>query len=173
MIIPIARSQSIDPYQLSFKALNNEQIALSDYHGKKILITIFDASNPDRASLAAFEQLYQQNINSVVVIAVPVSNFQTAVIDTTILKHLMYSTLQLSYPITEISQAQKTDGIAQHSLLAWVTHINQNAHFDEDIDGVGEMFVLSENGKLFARLKEAIPIAGNTMEKILMQKVAD
>ena len=88
------------------------------------------------------------------------------------MKKLIYDTLKLSYPVTAVSKAKKTDGVAQHSLLAWLTNINQNAHFDVDIDKVGEMFVLSENGKLFARLKEPIPANGKDMKKILMQQVA-
>ena len=170
--MPIARSQTVNPYQLSFGTLNNGQISLATYRGKKVLISLFDAGNPNRKWLAALDTLYLQNINSIVVIAVPVTNFQAAVHDINSLKKLIYDTLKLSYPVTAVSKAKKTDGVAQHSLLAWLTNINQNAHFDVDIDKVGEMFVLSENGKLFARLKEPIPANGKDMKKILMQQVA-
>lgn len=171
----ISNAQNNTVYQLSFDALNNSQgkIAASSFQGKKVLITVFDAGNPDRNLLLSLDTLCRQNKNSLVVIAIPAADYTAAVKNAISLKKLVTDTLMLSYPVASISKSKKKAGAAQHSLLAWLTNKNQNNHFDADIDKPGEMFVLSEKGKLFARIKEPIPVNGKIMRKLLAQQVSD
>jgi glutathione peroxidase len=166
-----AKAQS-NLYTLSFEDLDGTQINMSDYRGKKIIIVEYDAANPDRKQLLSLDSLYKNNISSLVVIAIPVSDFGSNPANAAI-KKLWRDTLKLSYTVTKISKAKKATGAAQHKLLRWVTGKDMNNHFDTDIDNDGELFVISEQGRLFANLKNKPDMMGWVMKNILNQHVSD
>jgi hypothetical protein len=45
---------------------------------------------------------------------------------------------------------KKAHGQNQHSLLNWLTHEKENKHFDMDLSGVGEMYLISEAETLYS-----------------------
>src|SRR5690606_24855975 len=83
-------------YQLSFPGLDSSIINMVDYQGKKVVIAVCDAGNPDTELLRSLDSLYQNNKNRLMVIAVPVNDFGTAVLQQEI-KKIWLDTLQLSY----------------------------------------------------------------------------
>lgn len=38
----------------------------------------------------------------------------------------------------------------QHDFFGWLTHADQNVHFDDEVSGVGEKFFIDERGALFS-----------------------
>jgi glutathione peroxidase len=167
-----AKAQQSNLYEISFEGLDNNQINMLDYKGKKIIIVECDAAKPDRKQLLALDTLYKNDSSRLVVIAIPVSDFGSNPSKAEI-KKLWQDTLKLSYVITKISKAKKTNGSAQHKVLRWLTGKDQNNHFDTDVDNDGELFVISEQGRLFACLKEKPDLNGRMMKNILSQYVLD
>ena len=163
----IVHAQDKSVYPLNLTGLDNSQISMANFKGKKIIITVFDAASPDRSQLLALDSLYQKNKNTLVVIAVPVTDLSAKPVQDSVLKKQVADTMKLSFLVVNASKAQKVNGSTQNPLLAWVTNKDQNLHFDVDINKVGELFILNENGKLFARFKEKIAVGGKLMSRLL------
>jgi len=66
---------------------------------------------------------------------------------------------------------RKINGTSQHPLLKWVTNKPENGHFEHDVDESGDLFVISETGRLFAVLKQGSLPAANVMHDILNMQV--
>jgi glutathione peroxidase len=62
-------------YQLSASKLGGGAINFSQFQGKRILIVNISAHGLQSSQLAELEQLYQQHLNDLVVVAFPTNNF--------------------------------------------------------------------------------------------------
>lgn len=156
----------------SFKNIDNKEVSLKDYKGKKLILFVCDAENPDLRQLDALDSLYRSKPEKLGVIVIPVSDFGNTSNESK-LKKLFKQERSYQIQFAKVSKASKSSGSQQHELLKWVTDKEENKRFNKDITGTGEMFVVGENGKLFARLKKPIPLNGPLMKKILDQTVSD
>lgn len=161
-----------DIYQLVFKGLNKQEILMSALISKKIVISAFNASNPDKEQLKSLEKLYQLNKASLNIIVIPISD-ELSNKNYDAIKKLWLDTLKINFIITDISKVDKNSGDNQHKLMRWVTSKNYNNHFDNDITKQGEVFVISEKGVLFARFNEKVDLDGFIMQKIIKQIAPD
>jgi len=168
-----AQNRGFALYQQGINTINSGQINLSQYKGKKILVVITDAAKPDKKLLVSLDSVYQKNKAGIVVIAIPVTDFAVGVPKDSALSLLVSDSLHISYPVTSVCKAQKANGNNQQSLLAYLTDKTKNGHFDIDITGSGEMFAISEKGKLYGRFTLAVNPASPFMNKIIQQQVSD
>lgn len=158
-------------YQLSFAGLDKDQINMNDYKGKKIMVVECDAAKSDKQLLFFLDSLYRIRKQNLVIIAIPVDDFEQAPAEKD-LKKLWRDTLKLSFIITKISRAKKGDAV-QHKLLNWLTNKNQNTHFEETIDKDGQIFIIGETGRLFACIKNRLDFTNDLMNVLLNQQVQD
>jgi glutathione peroxidase len=170
MIHAKAFSQTSGMYTLQLHSIDNGNINMASYQGKKILVVVFDASNPDQYLLQSLDILYTNNSAAMNVIAIPAKNFGSE-ISFENLRKLVADTLKLSYLVVMPDYVKKTDLSNQNTLMAFLTNINSNGHFDDDIVNAGEMFWISEQGKLFARLKENVLLNSVFMTNQLTKKI--
>lgn len=161
-----------DIYALHFKSLDKEDISMSSYKGKKILIVEFNAGNPDRRQLRALDTLFRQIKTYLVVVAVPVEDFGTAMPEKSLVK-LLRDSLGLGYPVAAVSKAKKNKGTDQHTLLQWLTDKANNKHFDTDVEEDGQMYLVSETGVLYASVKKSISPTGRIFKNLLGQQVPE
>ena len=61
----------------------------------------------------------------------------------------------------------KTAGTSQASLFQWLTHKEENRHFDQDVAGTGYKFFVDETGRLYAVLGPGIRLSSPVINKIL------
>jgi glutathione peroxidase len=158
-------------YQIPCKKIDQQPINLAAFKNKKIVVAIVDAGKPNREQLLSLDSLYQQNASSLAVIVVPVNDFNGALPEQQ-LKNLLFDTLKLSYPVTEIGRAQKKQGANQYPLLQWLTHRLQNGHFDQDIEEAGQLYVINESGVLYATLRRFGLPNGNVVKNIIAKQVS-
>jgi glutathione peroxidase len=156
----------------NFKNIDNQDISLKDFKGKKLILFVCDAENPDLRQLDALDSLYKTRKDKLAVIVIPVSDFGNTSNESK-LKKIFKQERAYQIQFAKVSKASKANGNQQHALLKWVTDKEENKRFNKDITGAGEMFVVGENGKLFARLKKPVPLNGPLMKKILDQTVSD
>jgi glutathione peroxidase len=168
-LISLSQNQSV--YNIKSKSLDKGNIQLADYTGKKIIITVFDAAEPDKAYLLSLDTLYRANKGKLTVIAIPVEDFH-ANADEKKLKKQLFSDWGISYPICAVSKAKKQHGNNQQELLQWLTRKEMNKKIDKDVQNDGEIFVLNEKGLLYARLTQKINVHNPFFLKILSQAVA-
>jgi glutathione peroxidase-family protein len=155
-------------YDISFLDIKDNSIAVSAFSGKKIVIAVIDAANPDEPYLRMLDTLCRNNNATLQVIAVPVTNFGNAISNDSLAA--IGKRQNLGYIISKAAKGKKEDA-AQQSLLNWVSHISLNKHFDNDIEEPGQLFVISEEGILYAQMKRKILPTGPTMKKIISQRI--
>ena len=155
-----------DLYSISFKDLNNKNVSLSSLNGKKMIVVIADALNPDQKQLRSLDTLCSNNSN-VKVVVVPVSDFSTG--ESTAALSEVLGQLRSQFIIAKVSKGKKGSGEEQQPLLKWLTHKQDNQHMDTDIEESGQMYVINEKGTLYAMMKRKIVPTGEKMKKILNQ----
>ena len=165
----IGQQQTPSLYQLSFAGLDKDQINMSDYKGKKIIVVECDAAKPDKQELLFLDSLYKSRKSNLVVIAIPVEDFGQTPQEKE-LKKLWRDTLKLSFPVAKISKAKKANGAAQHKLLNWLTNKNQNNHFEEDVDADGQAFVISESGSVYSCLKDKKYVTNTQIINLILEQ---
>lgn len=157
-------------YQLSFQNIHNKELKMQPIAGKKIIVVISDISNPNKKQLLSLDSLYKKNQDKVSIIVIPVNDWDNGNSDKNKFKKLVLDTLKLSYNVTQISKAQKSNGANQQPLLKYLTDKTSNGHFDMDIQKGGEMFVISEKGNVFASIKESAAVSMALLQKIIDKK---
>ncbi|HRI22955.1 MAG TPA: hypothetical protein PLA68_18480, partial [Panacibacter sp.] len=133
--------------------LNGEDKPLSIYDGKKIMIVTIPVTMTAQDSLF-IKSLSDLSIgfkDQLAIIAVP--SYEDGYQDNSLdqlaewYNHIADSTLV----ITRGMYIRKASGEMQYELFSWLTHKEQNEHFDEDAAGTGEKFFINEQGVLFGR----------------------
>ena len=154
-------------YDVTVTNLDGSSIILSTYKGKKMLIYEFDGSNPDSSQLKYLDSL--QRIDSLHVIAVPATDFGPSV--TTASLSTLRDSLQLSYPLSQPATVQKITGTSQIPLFHWLTNVSENTHFDDEVDQPGKMYLISEQGILYAVLGAATSkdIIGQVVKQVVSE----
>lgn len=138
-------------YQLNINDLDNNQIALSNFTGEKILITECSMASPDLRKLKFLDSLYMNNPNTLDIIVVPTEDFDTTFgrID---LKKLLIDSLHFHFIVSAPGYGTKAKAGKQLPLMKWLTNAVNNRHFDNDLLSVNQTFVISETGVLFAEM---------------------
>lgn len=155
-----------DVYSISFKDINNKKVTLGALNGKKTIVVIVDAYNPDQKQLRSLDTLCNVNSN-VKVVVVPVTDFSPGA--STAALSAAFNQLHNPFIVSGPGKGKKGGGENQHPLLKWLTHKQHNQHMDIDIEEAGQMYVINEKGVVYAMMKRKIQPTGATMKKILNQ----
>ncbi|MBY0480203.1 MAG: hypothetical protein K2Q21_02510 [Chitinophagaceae bacterium] len=139
------------------KDINQKEIKSTDFKGKKLAIVVFDISKMDDKTLQvllSLDSLSKLHKNKFSVIAASTVS-ENIKLNEKECKELLKSTVKLSYPIFFIENTDKKNEEKQHGLFKWLTNKSQNIHFDNDVSGGTQIFVINEAGILFAELNTA------------------
>jgi len=140
-------------YEINVISIEGNSISLSKYRNKKIIITTISATNPNTEWLKYLDSL-QKSDTSLQVIAVPSNDFAGIGNDE------MISDIKdsLSPHILMLKSAllKKNAGSNQHVLYKWLTDVNENRHFDLDVQSPGQVFIISRNGILYGILRDDV-----------------
>jgi len=147
---------------ISFTTLNNSQVNLRSYTGKKIAIVTIDASNPDTAKLRSYDSLYRHS--NLVILGILVNDFGAAM-DTEVLRSLFEDSIHIGFPVSIVSKG--TRGIGQHPLLHWITTSSKKNHYDIDLNEAGESFLISSKGILYAVFRPGINLSSSFVQSAL------
>ncbi|MBW7892708.1 MAG: hypothetical protein H3C48_17115 [Chitinophagaceae bacterium] len=149
---------------------SGRSVSLVSCQGKKVLVAVCDARNPDTPLLAQLDELQKKYQDRLRVIVIPVNDVSSAAksVDAN-----RWRGMPGEFRIAEVSAGKKSSGNAQHPLLRWVTDLSGNGHFNHDITEGGYLFVISETGRLFAVLKRSGSIEQNILQRIIDSKVVD
>ncbi len=163
-LIMVSMQSSI--YNIQVETLEQATISISSFSGKKIVISPFNASNPDIAWLRHLDSLQMSN-RKLQVIAVPANDFANAGSNASL--SALKDSLALHLIILKSTDVKKSAGVNQNLLLKWLTHVNENGHFDVDVLAEGQMFIVSSNGILYSVLDNDVP--ADILNQILNQNV--
>jgi len=142
---------------------------LSAYQGKKLLvITLPMTQNASNDSLLySLDSLRTANSNSLVIIAVPAyeDGYTPAIKNS--LQTWYRSFLSNDIIITEGLYTRKTSGSQQHPLFKFLTDKDKNGHFDNDVSGPRNKFVVWTSGELIGVLGGHSRLGGIAMNGLL------
>lgn len=150
-------------YQLKFKKINGDSVAMSSFAGRKVLFLIasFNQTDSSFTQLQAFKKRYGDSVQVIGVLSFE-DGYQSS--NTAAIKNL-YSKLDVI--LTEGMFTKKSSGNNQSPLMKWLTDKNKNMHFDVDAKGIGQKFFISSTGRLYAVLSAGASLKSPFVEKVV------
>lgn len=156
-------------YTYSVTSIEGVNKPLNQYQGKKLLIVTLPVqqSSSNDSLLHSLDSIRVAYNGSLQIIAVPAyeDGYTSALKDS--LKQWYRSILSMDIIVTEGLYTRKTSGAQQHPLLKWLTDKNRNNHFDIDVPGAGQKFIVWTNGELIGVLGPHTKIGSNTVNELL------
>jgi glutathione peroxidase len=134
---------------------SGQPVSMYSFANKKILIATISSDNPDTVQLRFLDSL-QTTDTSLNVVAVPLIAGNDGGSDRLIAN--LQNSMALDFIITKSARVKKNEGINQHSLFRWLTNVTGNGHFDTDVGGPGQLFIISRSGILYSVLENNVPL---------------
>ncbi len=143
----------LDIYKIQFTSIDDQNISMSNFEGKRILVVSIKAP---KAGVAEFKYLdsLQNAVSDLQIIIVPVIDEfrQTGKTAVSAAKRLLKSNVI----VAQSSQVRKNAEKYQHPLFQWLTSASNNAHFDMD-GKPGQYYLISAEGTLYGVLDNDAP----------------
>lgn len=152
-------------YSLSVADMNDASINFNNYQGKKILI-VNTATGIDSANqqLVELQQLYQQNQDSLVVIAFPSNSFGHQPGTNQEIKALMQGTYGVTFPIAVKSWVR---GDSANVVYKWLSSKLQNDMMNSRTNRDYQKYLIDGTGRLVAKFDSSIsPMSAQMHEAI-------
>jgi glutathione peroxidase-family protein len=153
-------------FQQTFRNINGDSVAMRQYLGKKIMFIILPSTpgNPVYEQLTLFKNRYGDSI-AIIGICSLEDGFQT---QNGVAMTALYSSTGIT--LTEGINTRKAAGVSQSPLMQWLTDIKKNRHFNNDAEGVGQKFFISETGRLFAVMGASTSLQSPIIDRIVHSK---
>ena len=160
-IINASQSQSI--YELKVKTIEGDSISLKQFTGRKTMFIIVPLSKQDSVydQLQKFKKLYKDTVNIVGIVSID-DGYKSGQANS--IRKLFD---EMGIILTDGMFTRKKEGIKQSSLLQWLTDKNKNRHYDNDANGVGTKFFITETGRLFAVLPPQASLQNQIIDRIV------
>lgn len=149
--------------QLSFLTINGDTVQLNSFAGKKTLFFIAALNQSDLAfaQLQAFKSRYLDTVRIVGVMSYE-DGYQSSNASSI---QSMYNSMGII--LTGGMYTKKSAGSNQSSLMKWLTDKTKNMHFDNDSNGIGQKFFVTESGRLFAVMPGQTSLQNPIIDKIV------
>lgn len=137
-------------FDFEYTTINGQIKQMNEFAGKKIVVIVLPVTQTenDVAHLQLLDSLSKQYADQYTMIGIPSieDGFEEESADS--LK-VWYQSLLGDKVILTAGMYTKKSSYLQHPLFRWLTHKDANMHFDEDVEGPGEMFFINEQGELY------------------------
>lgn len=142
-----------DIYSYSFYTIDGELRQMSIYKDKKLMIIVVPAGmkKNDTALLKMINHIATTYQDKLSVLAVPGTEDGYITGSSAPLKKWYRDYIGDQVTITEAMGTRKATA-SRHLLFSWLTDVNNNTHFDEDVKGAGQIFFINEGGMLYGVL---------------------
>ncbi|MBN8833417.1 MAG: hypothetical protein BGO53_13955 [Sphingobacteriales bacterium 39-19] len=132
-------------YALSFEDVNGNMVQMSNFQGKKVLISNIATGSPKAGQLAAFQQLQQQYGDSLVVILFPSNSFGSEPRANAAIK--MYCDTSLHHTFIIAAKTNVT-GSGCHPVFTWLANQSQNGQMNAVTQADFLKFLIDKDGTL-------------------------
>lgn len=156
-------------YELNIKRVDGKKVELTEFSGSKILIVTLSASQTgeDSAFLKRISSIATANSKSLTIIAVPPYEIISGNDSTTMPLEWYQSQLSTKVLLSVPLSIGNSSLLPQSKLFKWLTHLEQNNHFDYEIKSSGTMFLINEHGELTGILGPEAKFSDKALQKIL------
>ena len=152
-------------YDLNIQTPDANTINISNFKGQKILFVSVTVDNLKPEDLVYWDSLQKSNPGLAVVL-IPANDLGIAIDDSTI--EAINSNVSKNLILSASVQVKKAEGPNQNPVLQWLTHVEQNGHFNEEVTTNEQIYVVSESGILCAVLEQGVPVT--VIDRVLKQK---
>ena len=157
-------------YEISFESINGNTVNMSSFKGQRLVIVVFDSKRPDTTYLAFIDSLAKNDSASTAVIAVPATDLSNDSTDVPIQPDSALALLSArGMFISQAIPVKKSAGELQHPLFKWLTHVEQNIHFDRDVEQDGQLFMINEQGVLYGVHDKQLP--AEAIKKVMTENI--
>ena len=156
-------------YQYSIKTIEGTIVPIASYQGKKILIITLPMSVESTAitMLRSLDSLSASYTGTLQVIGFPASEDGYPQNNIDSLYTWYRSILGPLVVISKVVYSHKKSGIQQDALFKWLTNKNLNGHFNSDVSGIFNEFILWTDGQLIAAMKPGLVVNMAAVKEIL------
>jgi glutathione peroxidase-family protein len=160
---------STDLYSIHFTTIDDEDRSMQEFNGKKIMIVILPVTQTtdDSLFLRSVVRASENYGDKISIIGVPSfeDGFNTE--DSNNVAFYYRSVMGRVITLGKGMYTKKTSGENQHPLFSWLTHADQNDHFDEDASGVKEKFFINEKGELYGIVSADGELDNDLMDRMV------
>lgn len=151
-------------YTVKVHDLNGRTLNLANCRGKKIVFIVLSGKEADSTlnQLSLFQNRYREGA-VVIGILSREDGYDNA--DKENVKNVYKSKVQ-GILLTEGMYTRKSSA-GQSDLMQWLTHKEQNLHFDREVAGRGQKFFIDEAGVLYGALGPKTTFASPIFERIM------
>lgn len=138
-------------YDFTIMTPDGDEQSLDLYQGKKMMIVVLPVTHTtaDSALLHSLDTLSRNYTDSITMIGIP--SYEDGYADDSLQSLLTwYRSLAGDQFIIAAGMNTTKTSAYQSPLFSWLSHADQNNHFDEDVMGAGEKFFITETGDLYA-----------------------
>src|SRR5580692_3695461 len=156
-------------YQQKILNKDGNSISISSFSGKKILIALCSAFTPELARLNMLNKLSKDSSARLQIIIIPLMDIDSPASKLSVHSALL-DTTKFNFIVCKPVNGKKINAASQTPLLKWLTNKSGNIHLDNDLHNSNQMFVVGENGVLYAELFGAGDISNGNLVTVLKSK---
>jgi glutathione peroxidase len=151
-------------YTFSIKNIDNVNIPLSNFSGKKILIVNTATNSPYVNQYAGLDSLYQLYHDSLVIIAFPSNSFGHELNNNNQIKNFVNNTYHIHYIL-----AKKTDvkGNDMAPLYRWLALPSENGMMRGKVNGDFYKFLINSSGTLIGTFNGSVQPMSATIRNLI------
>lgn len=163
----LAKSQSV--YDFSIVLTDSTTHTLQEFSGRKILIAILPITQTgdDTLFLRRIDSIAKAHLTDAKIIGI--CSYEDGYNDSLSLSVQFFyqSILDTSILITKGLYTHNSSDTLQNKLFSWLTHVSGNTHFDIDVKGSGQQFIIDESGNLCAVISPESKFSNVIINKLI------
>jgi glutathione peroxidase len=132
-------------YTLQFTDVDGNQVSMSNYQNKKILLVNIATGSPRVSQLAGLQQLHQTYGDSLVIIAFPSNSFANETRSNAEIKQFCQSNYGVTF---KIAAKNPVAGAGIQSIYNWLAQASENGVMDGTVGRDFQKFLISKEGTL-------------------------
>lgn len=153
-------------YSFTIQTLGGNEISLSTYANKKIMLVNVASGSKYVNQLAELETLYQQHKDSLVIIVFPSDSFGKEPLSDSALHELFYDSLNVHYAVAVKSNVA---GNAVNPVFKWLSDpVLNGGERSGEISADFQKVLIDRNGKIYAHFQSRV----NPLHAIIQQAIA-
>lgn len=140
-------------YSLQYTDIDGQTQSCSAFQGKKILVVNIATGSDKAGQLAQLQQLYQQHMDSLVIIAVPSNSFGNEPRSNSEIKQFCQSTYGVTFNMAAKANV-KGDNVLP--LYNWLTHVMENGVMSSAVNGDFQKYLIDKSGQLIGMYRPEV-----------------
>jgi len=151
-------------YSLSFTDFQGNRIPFSSFQGKKILLVNVASGSPQVGQLAELETLYQQNKDSVIIIAFPCNDFGHEADTDSAIRQIAFTQYNIHFILASriAVRGNVRDGVYQ-----WLTDRTLNGVATNEVGADFYKFLIDNSGHWMGVFSERVDPMSQTMKNAI------